>query len=148
MIVHVDMSKKFYQKTTVGIAWTDSKRNVHKGMALSGGIIKQLIKDFSADHDFPRLYAICIYLITREIVNDFTKIIICNDEPFEYVKEYLRLLYDKDSIRNDMKIISLTEYRYELGEKKIKSLADGLANSYRKRALKPNQWNKGVRNLI
>ena len=68
--------------------------------------------------------------------------VVCNDECFLYVKEYLNLLIRE--IPNKIKIISITELKEKLG-KNVKSLADNFAKHYRKRALKPNKWNNGKR---
>ena len=132
MIIHVDMSCKFYEGKKVGVAWIDSDKKEHKGMALSKNLIYKLNKSLAADSDFPRLYAICIYLLIKNDLNRINKIIICNDEPFSDVKKYLTLLTCHQE--NLISIQSITEYKKELGKKKLKSKADSIVNSYRKRA--------------
>lgn len=144
MLIHVDMSNKFYlKKGNVGVAWLCQYQKEHKGLALSRTLIKQLKNQVNADYDFPRLYAISIYLIIKEDIKRVSKIVICEDEPFVEVEGYLKLLLNGIA-DPDLKIVSLFRYREELN-RKIKSPADKLANAYRKRALKPKQWHKGTK---
>ena len=77
MIIRVDMSQKFYKRTNVGVAWCDNNKRTHKGLALSGNLIKKLISEHHVDYDFSRLYAICIYFLIKENINNIKKIIIC-----------------------------------------------------------------------
>lgn len=146
MIIHVDMSGKFYKKENVGIAWTDDKKQKHKGLFLSGRQVARIIETKNADYDFSRLYAICIYLIVKEDIVNIKELILCTDETFIEVKEYLILLLAKEG-KNDKSIKSIGQYREEKKKEgkggKIISCADGFANSYRKRGPRECRWDKG-----
>jgi hypothetical protein len=143
MIIHIDMSQKFSNVTTIGIAWASSDKQEHKGLALDGKIIKRLVQEYHADRDFARLYAICIFLLTEQDIERIEKMIICNDEPFFMVKRYLDMLFEKFPCYPQIQVENITKYREEVGKRKLKSSADKFANSYRKRGLKPTQWYKG-----
>lgn len=145
MIIHVDMSGKFYKKENVGIAWTDHKKQKHKGLFLSGKQVTRIIEHKNADDDFPRLYAICIYLLVKDNVDEIKELILCTDETFLTVKEYLTLLLAKEG--KNKSIRSIGQYREEKKKegdmRKIISCADGFANSYRKRGSQECRWDKG-----
>jgi hypothetical protein len=144
VIIHVDMSGKFHKYENVGIAWTDTKKKQHKGISLSGKLIKKLKSETNCDNS--KLYAICIYLILKGDLENLKRIIICNDENFIEVKDHLGLLFSKINYYKKIEIISISKHREKLGVKKLKSLADSFANSYRKRGYKRANWNRG-RNL-
>ena len=133
--IHVDMSHKFYERFTVGIAFiaTEDKK-IHKGTALSNKLIKSLKKDVNAYYDFPRLYAICIYWILKDDIPKVDRLIIDNDENFVEVREHLDILFRDNQDFNNVNLMSLRDYTQILG-KNIQSLAHGVANSYRKRGL-------------
>ena len=67
---HVDMSGRIYENKTIGIALvgTETKRNY--GCALKGNLVmlikKQLFKK-SLFEDSAKPYAICIFLLVREV---------------------------------------------------------------------------------
>ncbi len=130
--VHIDLSKKFWEKGNTGIAAINSDKGFHRGIAISMKIKKVLRKNSAKTNYTPaRLYAVCIWKLVKEDLNTIGSLIICNDAPFEEVKFYLKHLTN-----NQIEIKSLLNYRKELN-KKLKSLADSPAKSYRKKALKP-----------
>jgi hypothetical protein len=143
--IHVDMSGKPFKKENIGIAWIAVEDlHQHKGAAISSRLIKELMRDLQIDYDAPRFHAICIYLITKEDIQNFKEIIICNDEPYEYVRPYLELLFERDNISlEDHNPISLLYYREKIG-KNISSLAHGRANSYRKRGFCEQNRSRGI----
>ena len=144
MIIHVDMSQKFSNMKNIGVAWISTDRQHHKGLALSGKLIKKLVNEVGANHDFARLYAICIFLILRDDISKVSEIIICNDEDFTTVKKHLERLFISFPDFSQVRIDSIFDFRKRIG-RDIKSLADGIAASYRKRGLKENRWNKGYK---
>ncbi len=140
---HIDLSGRFYEKGATGVACVNTKKSRHYGLAIKGrdkNTIKK--KLFSSDfkEEYARLYAICIYFLIKNNLSEIRDLVICNDECFLYVKEYLLLLLR--GIPHKIKIISITELKEKLG-RNVKSLADNFAKHYRKRALKPNRWNNG-----
>lgn len=138
---HVDMSGRIYENRTIGISLVGTTTKVHCGCALKGNLIKLVKKEFfkkTTYEDSAKLYAICIFLLVKEVKNSIHTLIVCNDENFEVVKSILvKLLRDYD-----IEIINISEFRRRLG-RKIGSLADNYAKIYRKRALKPNKLIKG-----
>lgn len=138
---HVDMSGRIYENKTIGIAIVGTKTKIHYGCALKGNLLK-LIKEKlfrkTIFEDSAKLYAICIFILVKEIKNKIDTLIICNDEDFELVEKFLRSL-----LKNyNFEIINIGEFRKRLG-RNIGSLADNYARIYRKKALKPNRWIKG-----
>jgi hypothetical protein len=69
-------------------------------------------------------------------LNIFDELIICNDEDFISVKEYLRLLFLEIPGYQNKSIKSIYELRNETHNKNIRSYADDVAYSYMRRALK------------
>ncbi|MBS3080850.1 hypothetical protein J4221_05235 [Candidatus Pacearchaeota archaeon] len=138
---HVDMSGRIYEGKTVGIAIVGTKMKEHYGCALKGNLIKLIKKELykkNIYNDSAKIYAICIYLLIKEIQNRIKTLIICNDEDFIIVKNNLKKLlrdYNFD-------IINISEFRKRLG-RNIGSLADNYARIYRRRALKPYKQLKG-----
>ena len=144
-IYHIDMSGRFYEKKTCGIACVNSLKTNHNGCALTHKLKRYIEKNLcigEIKEDKARLYAICIYFLIKDKLEDIDTLIICNDESFIYVKEYLHFLLEDPS--NKIKIKSITEFQKKLG-KKVKSIADNFANAYRKRALKPTKRNIGIK---
>lgn len=138
--LHIDMSGRFQQDMDVGIAWVVEDRvRQHKGLALSARLIKDCEEKLSADQDYPRLHAICIYTLLQDIIQYPEKIVICNDEPFHRVKHYLDILFNNSQTT----ILSLAQYKERTGEE-MKSPAHGRANSYRKRGLQPRRHDRGT----
>jgi len=136
------MSGKIFEGLTIGIACVGAKSKTHNGCALRGNLIKFIQKHLCIGdiaEEYARLYAICIYLLIKDKLNEIESLIICNDEEFIYVKEYLIILLG--GIPN-FEIINITEFRKTFG-RKLKSLADNFAKAYRKRALNKNKWEKG-----
>ena len=140
---HIDMSGRIYKRKTIGIACVGAESKRNNGCALKGNLIKFIQKnlctgDIKDEH--AKLYAICIYFLIKEKIKEIETLIICNDEEFTYVKEYLMVLLEQDSSR--FKIISITDFRKQLG-RRVSSLADNFAEGYRKRALKPTRRSNG-----
>ncbi len=142
---HVDLSLRLYEQGTTGIACINSKTKIHNGCALPDRLKRQIEKNFVGGlrENYAKLYAICIYYLIINKLEEINTLVICNDEEFLYVKEYLYFLLNDSPFR--IHIISITEFRKQLGGRKIKSLADNASKSYRKRALKMNKWDIGVK---
>lgn len=140
---HIDMSNRIYKKKTLGIACVGTISKMHNGCALKGNLIKFIQKNLcvgEVKEEHAKIYAICIYYLIKDKIKDINTLIVCNDEEFIYVKEYLLILLGVDSSR--FKIISISDFRKILG-RKVNSLADNFAKCYRKRALKPIKWKNG-----
>lgn len=140
---HIDMSNRIYMQKTIGIACVEAISKKHTGCALKGNLIKFIQKNLcigEAKEEHAKLYAICIYYLVKDKVKEINTLIVCNDEEFMYVREYLLVLLGTDSSR--FSIISISDFRRTLG-RKVSSLADNFAESYRKRALKPTRWKEG-----
>jgi hypothetical protein len=138
---HVDMSGRIYENRTIGIAIVGTRDKINYGCALKGNLIKLIKKELFKKNifeDSAKLYAICIFLLIKEIKNNINTLIICDDEDFEIVKNMLSILL-KDY---NFEIINIVEFRKRLG-RNIGSFADNYANIYRRKALKPNRWAKG-----
>lgn len=135
--IHTDLSAKFWEKDTTGIAAINIDRSYHKGVALSRGLKSKLDDELNIRINDSRLLAICIWKIIEGHCQDIDEIIMCADAPYDDVVFYLSQLIPKE---HSIAFTPLTELRKKLG-KKIKSLAHGPANSYRRRGLKP--WKKG-----
>lgn len=138
---HVDMSGRIYENKNIGIAVFGTKSKSHYGCALKGNLIKLIKKELFKENiyeDSAKLYAICIFLLIRNISKNIKTLIICNDETFNHVKTFLeKLLKNKE-----VEIMNITEFRKKLG-RKVGSLADNYARVYRKKALKPHMWYVG-----
>jgi hypothetical protein len=140
---HVDMSVRLYEEGNTGIACVAAQSKEHNGCALSGRDKKKIDRNLCSGSIFQehaKLYAIIIYYLIKNKLHKIKTLIICNDEDFVYVKEYLLLLLNG---HNGIEIINITEFQRRLG-RKVKSLADNQARHYRKRALKRNKWHVGV----
>jgi hypothetical protein len=144
---HVDMSGRIYWKKTIGIALVGSKTKINYGCALKGNLlelIKRRLFKKNIYEDSAKLYAICIYLLVKNVGKDIKTLIICNDEDFRIVKKVLDYLLKDYSFE----IINISEFRKRLG-RNIGSLADNYARIYRRRALKANRQIKGKKlNII
>jgi len=136
-VMHIDTSSKLYENKDTGIAYRIVKSDAHKGLALSRRLKKELKRDLDADQDYPRIYAICIYYLIKDDLNLFDTLVICGDENYSYVRQYLDMLFEDSEAYMLKKILSVCELRDLTGDKKLKSYANNIANSYRKRALKP-----------
>ena len=148
--MHIDMSKRFNQKGTSGIAFKIVQNGKHGGMALSNKLKKEIQRDFCGERDYSKIYAICIYYLINDNLDIFDNLVICNDEDPRKVKKHLDVLFkDKQEYLNK-KVISIDEFREVLGNKKIRSYADNISNTYRKKALRPlRRRQKGIKlNII
>lgn len=140
---HVDMSVRLYEEGNSGIACIGATTRNHNGCAISGRDKKKIDKNLcsgSIYQEHAKLYAIIIYYLIKDKLSDIGTLIICNDEDFTYVREYILLLLNGI---NSIEIINITEFQKRLG-RKVQSLADNSAKHYRKRALKRNKWDIGV----
>jgi hypothetical protein len=139
---HIDMSGRIYKKITIGIACVGVSTKEHNGCVLKGNLIKLIEKNLclgEVKEEHAKLYAVCIYLLIRDKLDRIESLVICNDEDFIYVKEYLLLLIGEVPT---FKIISISDLRKITG-RKLKSFADNFAKCYRKRALNRNKWDDG-----
>lgn len=135
-IMHIDTSSKFYENKDTGIAYLLIKSQRHKGLGLSLRLKRELDRDLNISSDYAKLYSICIYYLIRTDLDLFDILVICGDENYTRVRLYLKFLFETDSIYFKKDIISLDDLRAITGDPKLKSSANGVANSYRKRALK------------
>lgn len=134
--MHIDVSKRFYQKGDSGVAFKIISTNEHKGIILSNKLKKGLKKNLKIEKDYARLYAICIYYLIRDDLDSLDNLVICNDELYEDTKNYLDLLFQGNSKYSYKFITSLSELRRIAGDNKVRSYADNIANIYRKKASK------------
>ena len=135
-VMHIDTSHKLYERNDTGIAYKIIKTKEHKGTGISLKLKKELERKLGADYDRARIYAIVIYFLIKDSLNLFDDLIICGDEDYRSVKEYLYLLFQDNKIFNDKTIKSISELRLETGDKKLRSYADDISYSYMRRALK------------
>ena len=143
--MHIYVSRRFYQKGNSGIAFKIIPSQAHKGMVSSNKLKKELKRDFNLDKKYAQLYAICIYYLIREDLDSFDNLVICNDESYFDVKRYLDILFLDNEKYLSKFITSLSKLREITGDAKIRSYADGIANVYRRKALKPiRRRQKGV----
>lgn len=144
-VMHIDTSVKLHERRDTGISYKIVKTNEHKGFGLSIKLKKELERDLDAKYDYARIYAICIYYLIRDDFDLFDVLVICGDENYSQVKGYLDLLFSEDKRYYEKKVISLHELRNITEDKKLKSYADKISNSYRKRALKSKvRQQKGI----
>jgi len=143
--MHIDVSRRFYQKGDTGMAYKIIPSKEHRGLALSNKLKEELKRDFNIDEDYARLSAICIYYLIRDNLDSFDTLVICNDENYLYVKEYLDLFFEENEKYLSKDIISLGKLREVSGDSKVRSYADHMANIYRRKALKPlRRRQKGI----
>ena len=135
-VMHIDTSVKLHKQKDTGIAYKIIGSEKHKGLAIHRKLKKELKRDLNTQEDYARLYAIGIFLIIKDDLDLFDTLIICEDESIVYVKEYLNLLFEENPDYFNKKVMSISELRKITGNKKLRSYADGVAKSYRKRALK------------
>ncbi|HII15231.1 MAG TPA: hypothetical protein HA362_02865 [Nanoarchaeota archaeon] len=141
---HIDLSNKFWKDKTTGIACVSVDTKEHIGCALSTHLKKEIYRKLlkeETQEGRAKLYAICIYLLARNIANKIRTLVICNDENFHFVRQYLEKLFKQKA---PFAIISITAYRAETG-RNIKSPADNLAAHYAKRELNERKRNKGIK---
>jgi len=143
--MHIDVSRRFYQKGNSGVAFKIIPSQEHRGVIISNKLKKELERDIYINEDYARIYAICIYYLIRDKLDSFDNLVICNDEEYTYVKKYLDLLFEKNKKYSSKFITSLSKLREISGDYKLRSYADNIANIYRKKALKPlRRKQKGV----
>jgi len=135
-VMHIDTSHKLYERHVTGIAYKVTKSKEHRGTALSLKLKKELERKLDANYDRARIYAIVIYFLIKDKLNIFDDLIICNDEDFQSVKEYLHLLFQGNNEYLEKNVKSISELRVETGDKNLRSYADDIAYSYMKRALR------------
>ena len=135
---HIDLSVRLYEEGSTGIACVSASKKDHCGCVLTSRVKRYIEKNLfigKERQEYAKLYAICISYIIKDKMSKVRRLIICNDEEFLYVKEYLLALANPS-----FEVINISEFQNSLG-RRVKSLADNMAESYRKRGLKP--WRKG-----
>jgi hypothetical protein len=143
--MHIDVSRRFYQEGDSAIAFKITPSQKHKGIIISNKLKKELRRDLKTDENYPKLCAIYIYYLIKEDFDLFDNLIICDDEIYAEVKKYLDSLFEKNKIYINKFITSLHKFREMLGNPKIRSYADNIANIYRKKAPKPpRRQQKGI----
>ena len=141
--MHIDVSRRFYQKGNSSVAFKIIPSNNHRGMALSNKLKNELKKDFNIG--YAQLYSICIYYLIYDRLDSFDNLVICNDENYMRVKKYLDILFSKNKKYVSKFITSLNKLREISGDSKIRSYADNIANTYRRKSLKPlRRRQKGI----
>ncbi|MFA5887403.1 MAG: hypothetical protein WC852_01695 [Candidatus Nanoarchaeia archaeon] len=144
---HVDLSIKFWKKSTTGIACLWMQSGEHTGCALSSHLKKSIVRHLmkgGTGEERAKLYSICIYYLINDRLQSIGKLIVCNDENFYFVRKYLISMIGKCPFP----IISIIEYRKELG-RCIKSPADNFAAHYAKRGLSETKQGIGIKlNLV
>jgi len=144
-VIYVDTSCKLYERKITGIAYKTTKSNLHEGLALSLKLKKELERDLRVNKDYARVYAICIYYLIKDKFNLFDILVICGDEKFNSVKKHLKLLFNDKKEYLKKEVISIGKLRELTGNKNLRSHADSIANSYRKRTLKSKiRQQKGI----
>ena len=132
-VMHIDTSKRFKQKGNTGIAFKIVETNFHRGLGLSNKLKRELDRDLNCQEDYAMLYAICIFYLIQNNLDDFDLLIICNDESYVYVKEYLDILFKDNKYYSKKEITSLSKFRKLTGNKNLRSYADNIANTYRRK---------------
>ena len=95
-VMHIDTSCKLYENKDTGIAYKIAGTNAHKGLVLSKKLKKELKRThFNINKNYAKLYAICIYYLIMNDLKEFDILIVCADEDFKNVKDYLNLLCPK-----------------------------------------------------
>lgn len=143
-VMHIDTSTKLSEKGNTGVAYKIVETNEHKGFALNNNLKRNLDSSLSAQEDYARIYAICIYQLIKNNLNDFDILVICEDENIVYVKIYLDMLFSENQEYQKKEIISIGELRLITGNKSLSSYAHGVANAYRKKALNRRKWTIGI----
>jgi len=134
-VMHIDTSGRFKQKMSSGIAFKMIDTGIHKGCCISNSLKRNLDRDLEAQEDYARIYAICIYYLIKDSLDEFDTLIICNDEHFLEVKLYLDNLFSEDLNYSNKAITDLNTLRKIMGDDTIESYAHGIAGIYRKKAL-------------
>ena len=143
--MHVDISRRLYQKGDSAVAFKIIPSKKHKGIVISNKLKKELKRDLKINENYPKLCAIYIYYLINKDLDLFDNLVICDDEIYSEVKKYLDLLFEKNKICSKKFITSLHKFREILGDQKIRSYADNMANIYRRKASKPlRRQQKGI----
>jgi hypothetical protein len=143
--MHIDTSRRFKQRGHSSVAFKIVSSGKHSGIILSNRLKRELDKNFSMQENYPLLYAICIYYLIKDKLELFDNLVICNDEDFRSVKKYLDLFFGDNVSYGSKNIVCIGDLRALLGDAKVKSYADNIANIYRKKALKPlRRQQKGI----
>lgn len=144
-VMHIDTSIRFYENANTGIAFKIISSNEHKGLVLTNSLKKELERDINISKNYPKLYAICIYKLIENDLNNFDILVICGDEKFEPLKQVLNKLFENNNEFEEKHIICIGDLRNITGKPNLKSYADKFANIYRKKALRqPNRKNRGI----
>jgi len=136
-IMHIDTSGKLYEKRDTGITFKIVDSGWHKGLVLSKKLKRDLRRNLNIENNYPNVYAICIYYLIKDNLQDFDVLVICGDEHINKVKDSLDYLFRASLEYRNKTIMGIGELRDITGNKKLKSFADGIANIYRRKALKP-----------
>ena len=143
--MHIDTSRRFKQIGESSVAFKIIETSVHKGVVLSNKLKRELDRDFEMDKNYPLLYAICIYSLIKDKLDLFDNLIACKDEDYVTMKKYLDSFFNGNEKYLSKNIMCIGDLRKISGDSKIRSYADGIANIYRKKGLKPiHRRQKGV----
>ncbi len=145
-----DTSCKFYEKKDTGIAYKIVNNGEHKGIILSNKLKRELDYKINTHKNYAKLYAICIFYLIKDNLDDFDILVICGDEHFNKVRKNLDILFYGNKQYQIKEIISIGELRNITGNNKLKSYADNISNIYRKKGFKSLQRRqKGIKlNII
>lgn len=144
-IMHIDTSCKLYENKDTAIAFKIIGTSLHRGIVISKKLKRELKYKFDMRKDFARFYSICIYYLIKDNLKDFDILIICADEDFIKVLNYLDILFRDNKEYSKKEILSIVKLREIADDKKLRSAADKIANSYRKRGLKSlNRKQEGI----
>ena len=144
-VMHIDTSSKLYERKGTAIAFMMLKNNFHRGACLSFKLKKELERDLKINKDYAQAYAIFIYYLIKDYLDIFDILVICNDENVNKVKKYLQSMFQNDNKFSEKEIYSIRELRILTGDHKLRSYANNIANSYRRRGLKKLQrQQKGI----
>jgi len=135
--MHIDTSRRFKQIGDSSVAFKIVNSKIHRGLVLSNKLKRELDRDFGIDKNYPLLYAICIHRLIHDRLDMFDTLVACNDEDYSKMKKYLDYFFKGNKEYPNKKIMCIGDLRKISGYSKIRSYADGIANIYRRKALKP-----------
>lgn len=135
-IMHIDMSTRFFQKGVSGVAFKIINSGQHKGIVLNVRLKNKIKEKLAVECNYPKLYAIFIYYLIYESLDLFDMLVICNDEKYFEVKEWLDVFFNKSDIYKNKEITSISYFRKITNNKNIRSYADKVANIYRNKGCK------------
>lgn len=139
---HIDLSRKFWERKTTGIACICVETKRHVGCALDFHLKKRIHYKLiinKSRQEYAMLHAICIYYLIRSLLKEINCLIICNDEDFKFVKKYLLILIKE----YPLEIVNLFDFKRSL-KRNIQSPADNYARHYAKRGLKRKRLGIGM----